>query len=374
MSASLKNLSLSLLVICLLGCSSNPGGKTDLAQENENIFFKDTPFAESVNRAISKIAGEHFPRENVTVSPLNGGMTLTQIFLLTINDKKYILRILSPRNDMASKINEIRAHTYAAQIGLAPPLTYVDEKLQFMIMPYIEGHNLSLKDLDNPKVLKKIGGSLAKLHRYKGEFNQNKPQIYRTQRHLLRAQEEKVALPSAYQGIYEKYHKEGLELNKNPKSLVLCHGDLNPTNIIVSKDGNIYFIDWTSATLDNRYTDLGYFSLVNGLNDNQSRVFLNAYFGQDLTDKQWSMFKNSQRRTSFLTATVWFHFSESNQDKRTPPKKRIKKLDMLLKDPQLKTGLEYAKSHEVVSPRSESKEAIRLYALGFLKTYMEWKQ
>ena len=57
-----------------------------------------------------------------------------------------------------------------------------------------------------------------------------------------------------------------------------------------------------------------------------------------------------------------------------PAKEHITKLNMLLKDPRLKTGLEYTVSHEVVSPTSGSTEVIRLYDLGFLKTYREWKQ
>lgn len=370
----LKNLLLPFIIVILLGCSNNPGRNTHFNKNNYSKFVKTISFGDSFNEAINEIVGENFSRENLEVSPLSGGMTSTKIFLVTLKDRKWILRTLNPKHDMVSKMNEIRAHNYAAKIGLAPPLDYVDKKFQFMMMPYVEGHTLNLEDLRDPKVLMKIGKSLAKLHRYqKGEFNQYRPQIDRAKKHFERAQKKEVALPSIHKELYEKYYKEGIELNKNAKDLVLCHADLNPANIIIAKNGAIYFIDWTSATLDNRYTDLGYFSLVNGLSDDQSRILLSAYFANSLTDFQWKMFRNAQRRTSFLTATVWFDFSESKQDKIIPKKERIKKLDTLLEDPRLKTGLEYAASHEVVSPTSGSEEVIRLYALGFLKTYRDWK-
>ena len=370
----LKNLFLLLIVIILFGCSSNTKRKVSFDQNNYSNFIKTIQFADSFDQAINQIVGQNFPREDVIISPINCGMTSNKIFLVTINDKRYVLRTLPPKHDMKSKINEICAHNYAAQIGLAPPLIYVDKNLQFMIMPYIDGHNLSLEDLQDPNVLRKIGESLAKLHRYQGEFNQYRPQIDRTKKHFERAQKKKVALPSLYKELYEKYYREGTKINKNTKDLVLCHADLNPANIIIAKDGTIYFIDWTSATWDDRYTDLGYFSLINGLSDDQSRLLLNAYFCQKLTNIKWKMFKNAQRRTSFLTATVWFDFSESDEDKIIPGNERIKKLDTLLKDPHLKTGLEYTSSHEVVSPTSGSTKAIRFYALGFLKTYIEWKK
>lgn len=371
---AVKNLFLFFVITILFGCSSNLERNASLNQNSYNNFIKTISFADSFNQAINKIAGKNFLKEKMIVSPLNGGMTSTKIFLVKINKERYILRILNSKYDMESKTNEILAHTYAAQKGLAPSLIYVDKELKFMMMPYIEGHYLNSEDLSNPKVLMKIGKALARLHRYQGKFNQQRPQIYRTKKHFERAQMKGVAFPSIYKALYKFYYKEGLELSKNTKDIVLCHGDLNPANIIIAKDGTIYFIDWTSATWDNRYTDLGYLSLVNGLSDEQSRLLLNAYFGKVLTKIQWKIFKNAQRRTSFLTATVWFDFSESEQDKIIPKKERIKMLDMLLKDPHLKTGLEYTTSSEVISPTAGSTEAIRLYALGFLKTYIEWKQ
>jgi len=50
----------------------------------------------------------------------------------------------------------------------------------------------------------------------------------------------------------------------------------------------------------------------------------------------------------------------------------VNRLDSLLKDPHLKTGLKYTSSHELVYLKSSKPYSIRLYALGFLRTYIDW--
>ena len=44
-------------------------------------------------------------------------------------------------------------------------------------------------------------------------------------------------------------------LNGMPKHTKLCHGDFNPSNIIISEDGAPYIIDWSHATRGNASAD-----------------------------------------------------------------------------------------------------------------------
>ena len=41
-----------------------------------------------------------------------------------------------------------------------------------------------------------------------------------------------------------------------PKHLKLCHGDFNPSNLIITKDGTPYIIDWAHATQGNAAADV----------------------------------------------------------------------------------------------------------------------
>lgn len=44
-------------------------------------------------------------------------------------------------------------------------------------------------------------------------------------------------------------------LESMPKHLKLCHGDFNPSNVIITKDGTPYIIDWAHATQGNASAD-----------------------------------------------------------------------------------------------------------------------
>lgn len=45
-------------------------------------------------------------------------------------------------------------------------------------------------------------------------------------------------------------------LDSMPKHTRLCHGDFNPTNVIITKDGTPYIIDWAHATQGNSSADV----------------------------------------------------------------------------------------------------------------------
>lgn len=44
-------------------------------------------------------------------------------------------------------------------------------------------------------------------------------------------------------------------LNAMPDHIKVCHGDFNPSNVIVDKDGRLYVIDWSHATQGNGSAD-----------------------------------------------------------------------------------------------------------------------
>ena len=68
-------------------------------------------------------------------------------------------------------------------------------------------------------------------------------------------------------------------LDSMPKHTKVCHGDFNPSNIIISKDGTAYIIDWSHATQGNASADV-------------ARTYLLFYLSgkKDLAEKYMNMF------------------------------------------------------------------------------------
>ncbi len=322
--------------------------------------------------AIESLANKSCPKENIYFTELKGGMSSRNLYTFSLDERTYVLRTLNPRHTLQERQSEIDAHTLAARLGIAPEIFYVNKDVTFFIMAYVDGRPLQSSDLKNENILKTLGTMGSRLHACEGSFANSKSQTKRTQRHYECILKKEVALPSAYKSLYEDYIKQSQELQKELQ--VVCHGDLNPYNILLDKTGRLYLIDWPRITWDNPYTDWGFFSFLSGLEEDQTQILLHSYFRKEATQEQWEQLKLAQKRTSFLTASVWFDFSESEEDKSVPYGERVKKLDALLESPTLKTGREYIQTGEVVPPLSGQTEAIKRYALGFLKTYMTWPE
>ncbi len=68
-------------------------------------------------------------------------------------------------------------------------------------------------------------------------------------------------------------------LESMPKHLKLCHGDFNPSNVVITADGTPYIIDWAHATQGNASADVARTYLLfclNGENDT-AKKYLNIF-------------------------------------------------------------------------------------------------
>lgn len=78
-------------------------------------------------------------------------------------------------------------------------------------------------------------------------------------------------------------------LEAMPKHNKLCHGDFNPSNIIISEDGTPYILDWSHATQGNASADAARTYLLFWLNgdiDGAER-YLNLFCEKSDTAKQY---------------------------------------------------------------------------------------
>ena len=74
-----------------------------------------------------------------------------------------------------------------------------------------------------------------------------------------------------------------------PKHKKVCHGDFNPSNIIITKDGTPYIIDWAHATQGNASADVARTYLLFWLNGDieGAELYLDTFCLKSDTAKQY---------------------------------------------------------------------------------------
>ena len=78
-------------------------------------------------------------------------------------------------------------------------------------------------------------------------------------------------------------------LDAMPKHTKLCHGDFNPSNIIIAEDGTPYIIDWSHATQGNASADAARTYLLFWLNGDITGAdrYLELFCKKSNTAKQY---------------------------------------------------------------------------------------
>lgn len=78
-------------------------------------------------------------------------------------------------------------------------------------------------------------------------------------------------------------------LESMPKHNKVCHGDFNPSNIIIAKDGTPYILDWSHATQGNASADVARTYLLFKLNkkDELADKYLDLFCKKSDTAKQY---------------------------------------------------------------------------------------
>lgn len=77
-------------------------------------------------------------------------------------------------------------------------------------------------------------------------------------------------------------------LDGMPKHTKLCHGDFQPSNIIVNPDGAMYVLDWVHATQGNASADVARTYLLFCLEDqNKAEKYMDLFCEKTGTDKRY---------------------------------------------------------------------------------------
>lgn len=176
-------------------------------------------------------------------------------------------------------LNTARVEETGLDVPGVKEVTQIDGKWA-LVTEYTEGVTLEELMEENPD----------KLEEYMEQFVDLQIEIHGKQSSLLRRLKGKLQRQINSIKIIDATTRYELlaRLEGMPKHKKLCHGDYNPSNVIVSEDGTLKVIDWAHATQGNASADAAMTYLLFALKDqDKADLYLRLYCKKSDTARQY---------------------------------------------------------------------------------------
>ena len=180
-------------------------------------------------------------------------------------------------------LNEALNHARVEETGLNVPkileVTVVDGKWA-IVMEYIEGKTLAQLMEENPD----------KMDAYLELFVDLQLKVHAQTSPLLNKRKDKMnrKISHTQRDATTKYELH-TRLESMPKHKKVCHGDFNPSNIIITEDVTPYILDWSHATQGNASADVARTYLLFMLNGEETiaKKYLKLFCVKSYTPMQY---------------------------------------------------------------------------------------
>lgn len=176
-------------------------------------------------------------------------------------------------------LNQARIEETGLNIPKVLAVTMIDGKWA-IVSEYIEGKTLSELMKENPD----------KLDEYMELFVDLQLQVQSKTCPLLNKLKDKMnrKISQTQLSATTRYDLH-TRLEGMPKHNKVCHGDFNPSNVIIREDGTPFVIDWSHATQGNASADAARTYLLFSLHgeDDKAKKYLNLFCTKSDTAKQY---------------------------------------------------------------------------------------
>ena len=176
-------------------------------------------------------------------------------------------------------LNQARVEETDLNIPRLYEVTKIDGKWA-IVMEYIEGKTLESLMAEHPEKSDEYIGRLVDVQMR--ILSQKVPLLGRLKDKMQR----KICLTDIDATTRYELHTR---LDGMPTHTKVCHGDLNPSNIIITKDDKAYVVDWSHVTQGNGAADAARTYLLFCLNGNKeyAEKYINLFCEKTDTKKQY---------------------------------------------------------------------------------------
>lgn len=198
-------------------------------------------------------------------------------------DEDSIVKVFEPFHPKGSvfkeAINTVRIEETGLDIPKVKEVTQVDGKWA-LVIEYKEGTTLE----------EKMNSDKDNLEKYMSDFVDLQLEIHSKTAPMLNKLKDK--LKGQINGLKELDATQRYELltrlESMPKHTKVCHGDFNPSNVIVGEDGKMTVVDWAHATQGNASADAAMTYLLFALKDQEmADLYLKMFCKKSDTAKQY---------------------------------------------------------------------------------------
>ena len=193
------------------------------------------------------------------------------------------IKVFNEEYSKADVLNEALNQARIEESGLNIPkiheVTTVDGRWA-IVYDYIDGKTLSQMIKEHPE---KKAEYIEKLVDIQMEIHSKKCPLLTKLKDKMNRKISSTALDATTR--YELHTRlEGM-----PKHNKVCHGDLCPSNVIITEDGEYYIIDWAHATQGNASADVArtYLTFMLSGDAEGAEIYLNLFCKKSDTAKQY---------------------------------------------------------------------------------------
>lgn len=218
------------------------------------------------------------------------------------NDKT--IKLFVPNYSKSAILNEAVNQARVEETGLNIPslveVTKIDDRWA-LVSEHIEGRTLESLMEEHPE----------KMEEYLNLFVDTQINILSKGAPLLNKLKDKMQRKIEESDISNEIKYElNTRLAGMPRHKKICHGDFNPSNVIVKENGEIYVIDWAHVTQGNGSADAARTYLLFCLNGKKEEAerYLNLFSEKTEIEKQYI-----QRWIPIVAAA---HLSKANEEEK----------------------------------------------------------
>lgn len=199
-------------------------------------------------------------------------------------DGDLIIKVFDKNKKKSDVLNEALNQARVEETGLQIPrildVKCLDDGRWSIAMDYIPGKTLAGLMAENP----------AKQDEYLNLFVDLQLKMHDQKVPLLNKLKDKMTRKISETGLNATTRYElNVRLESMPKHTKLCHGDFNPSNVIIREDGQAFIIDWAHATQGNASADAARTYLMFCLNNDKALAdkYLKVFCDKSDTAKQY---------------------------------------------------------------------------------------